>query len=131
MFNTIPIPRERNYDDAFRYYKDNLSHLDNVVLIWNSAWVLPIINICYYFPEKIQKVVLLNPGTSMMNINTIPSTIKVKLYSGTNDYGKNIYLQWDHPNENIKIISIPWNHDFTWREEMINKIIKNELEYNS
>lgn len=127
LFNTISIPWDKNYDDAFRYYKDNLLNLDNLVLIWNSAWVLPIINICLHFTDKIKKVVLLNPGTSMMNINTIPSKIRVRLYSWTNDYGKNIYLQWDSPEEHIEIISIPWNHSFTWRDEMINEIIKNEL----
>jgi len=96
-------------------------------LIWNSAWVLPILNICYNFTDKIKKVILLNPATSMMNINTINKSIKVKIYSWTNDYGRNIYMEWDKPNINIEIISIPWNHNFSWRDEMINEIIKNEL----
>ncbi len=126
-FNTVPISWDRNYDDAFRYYKDNFSNLSDVVLISSSAWVLPIINICLHFPEKIKKVVLLNPGTSMMNINTIPSSIPVKIYSWTNDYGRNVYLQWDKPENHIEIISIPWNHEFKGREDMINKIVLEEL----
>ncbi|HRX64148.1 MAG TPA: hypothetical protein P5060_03535 [Candidatus Absconditabacterales bacterium] len=126
-FNTVPISWDRNYDDAFRYYKDNFSNLSDVVLISSSAGVLPIINICLHFPEKIKKVVLLNPGTSMMNINTIPSSIPVKIYSGTNDYGRNVYLQGDKPENHIEIISIPGNHEFKGREDMINKIVLEEL----
>ena len=126
-FNTTPIPWDKNYDDAFRYYKDNFSDLSNVVLIWNSAGVLPIINICLHFKDKINKVVLLNPWTSMMNINTIPSSIQVKIYSWTNDYGRNVYLQWDKAENHIEVISIPWNHEFKGREDMINEIIENEL----
>ena len=127
LFNTIPIPYDKNYDDAVRYFKENFSDQTDLVLIWNSAWVLPIINICYNFTDKIQKVILLNPATWMMNINTIPESIKVKIYSWSNDYCKDIYMEWDKPNENIKIIPIPWNHEFKWREDMINEIIKNEL----
>ena len=127
LFETIPIPWDKNYDDAFRYYKDNFLDLSDVVLISSSAGVLPIINICIHFPDKIKKVVLLNPGTSMMNINTIPSTIPVKIYSGTNDYGRNVYLQWDRAEDHIEVISIPWNHEFKGREDMINKIIEGEI----
>jgi len=127
LFNTIPIPYDKNYDDAVRYFEKNYSNENNMILIWNSAWVLPILNICYNFTDKIKKVILLNPATSMMNINTINKSIKVKIYSWTNDYGRNIYMEWDKPNINIEIISIPWNHNFSWRDEMINEIIKNEL----
>lgn len=127
LFNTIPIPYDKNYDDAVRYFEKNYSNENNMILIWNSAWVLPILNICYNFTDKIKKVILLNPATSMMNINTINESIKVKIYSWTNDYGRNIYMEWDKPNINIEIISIPWNHNFSWRDEMINEIIKNEL----
>jgi len=126
-FDTKLVPWGKNYDEAFRYYKDNFFDIDDVILIWNSAGVLPIINICYHYPEKISKVVLLNPATSMMNMNVIPDTINVVVYSWTNDYGRNVYMQWDNPLEHIKVHSIPGNHDFRGREDMINDIIRWEL----
>lgn len=128
LFNTIPIPYDKNYDDAVRYFKENFSNMGNLILIWNSAWVLPIISICHNYTDQIQKVILLNPATSMMNMNTINKSIEVKIYSWTNDYGRNIYMEWDDQNDNIKIFSIPWNHNFTWRNDMINEIIRQELE---
>lgn len=127
LFRTIPIPYGNNFHEAVRYFEEHHTQKDEVILIGNSAGVLPIIDICYKYPEKIAKVILLNPATSMMNMNTIPDSIEVKIYSGTNDYGRNIYMAWDDPKENIKLISIPWNHKFSWRDEMINKIIDWEL----
>lgn len=130
LFWTIPIPYEKNYHDAVRYFEEHYLKEENVILIGNSAGVLPIIDICFKYPEKIAKVILLNPATSMMNMNTIPDSVGVKLYSGTNDYGRNIYMSWDEPKENIQVISIPWNHKFSWRDKMINKIIDWELKWN-
>lgn len=127
LFGTIAIPYNENYDDAVRYFEKYYIQVSNIILIGNSAGVLPIINICYNFTDNISKVIFLNPATSMMNMNTIPKSIDVKIYSWTNDYGRNIYMSWDKPNENIELISIPWNHNFTWREEMINNIIWHEL----
>lgn len=127
LFGTIPVPYGKNFHDAVRYFEENYIQKDEIILIGNSAGVLPIIDICYKYPEKITKVILLNPATSMMNMNTIPDAVEVKIYSGTNDYGRNIYMAWDDTKENIQLISIPWNHKFSWRDEMINKIIGWEL----
>lgn len=127
LFWIIPIPFDENYDDAVRYFNDNFLDKKGIILISHSAWVLPIISICYNYPENIKKVVLLNPATSMANINTICDDIPVQLYSWTNDYWRNIYMEWDKPKKNINIIAIPGNHDFKWRDEMINKIISYEL----
>ena len=127
LFWTIHVPYDRNYDDAVRYFWENFQNENDIVLISHSAWVLPILSICYSYPKLIKKVVLLNPATSMANINTINDNIPVKLYSWTNDYWRNIYMEWDKPNDNIMLVEIPWNHDFKWRDDMINEIIWYEL----
>lgn len=127
LFSIQPVPWWKNPDNWVRFFEENCLTQNQWILVWSSAGVLPIIAICQLYPDNIWKVILLNPATSMVNINTIPSSIRVRIFSWTNDYGRNLYMFGDNPEPHISIVSIPWNHEFSGRDEMINEIIGTEI----
>lgn len=122
-FWTIAIPRSIYPEEAVEYYKNNLSELRDIILIWSSAWAISIQMILKLFSKNIRKIILFNPAIYLSNLE---SEVPIVVYVWKEDWWVSSYNSLSAP-QNVELIEIDWDHSFTWKEELLNSIISHEL----